>query len=544
MDPSTALPSPLPAWPFWLATVLLPTVSYAGAWMLSALALRLARQPHARTASPSPVANAPFREPSTDRSVHWMERARLSLGPRTAAVLMTFFAPLVAGLLAYDLAGTHRAAPLALSVVGALLGATRVRTQHESRLRGRTWTASDWARSYAATLLVLAPHLAVALVVMPLMPARFTPGALALGAVALAVMYALGLGHGSTLARSVGLLRTPDARTQRVLDEAAAKAGRRPRDLLIAPVTSANVYTFAALDRVVLTAPAAEILDDAELSALFGHALAHLDAAATLVHRRTAASLLLAVPFVFARPLVTHLGVLGFYGTLVAAVVALVALRRFTAYDFQSADRFATAREGAPGTYARTLARVYEFNLVPAVLAQKNPARAHLYDRMLDAGITPDVPRPAPPRAGRAVVASLALTVLSAMGGLAAVDAIREARPDDDTARLALVGLTNGRGATLSDLALDTWRRNDAARSEALYALAAEADPHNTFVLTNLSIVQSNRGRCVEARATLARALVALERHRARHGLVDGEEASVSAATDGLARCEAAPATR
>jgi hypothetical protein len=38
--------------------------------------------------------------------------------------------------------------------------------------------------------------------------------------------------------------------------------------------------------------------------------------------------------------------------------------------------------------------RLYEDGLLPAVTAKNRTTHPHLYDRMLAAGVTPDIPRP------------------------------------------------------------------------------------------------------------------------------------------------------
>lgn len=46
----------------------------------------------------------------------------------------------------------------------------------------------------------------------------------------------------------------------------------------------------------------------------------------------------------------------------------------------------------------RALTRLYQDNLVPAIIAKKH-THPDLYDRLLAAGVTPDFPKPAPARA-------------------------------------------------------------------------------------------------------------------------------------------------
>jgi hypothetical protein len=63
----------------------------------------------------------------------------------------------------------------------------------------------------------------------------------------------------------------------------------------------------------------------------------------------------------------------------------------------ERADKAGKAHEGEPGVYARALEKLYRSNLMPAVMRQKRAVHPHLYDRMLEAGVTPEFPRPKPP---------------------------------------------------------------------------------------------------------------------------------------------------
>ena len=64
-----------------------------------------------------------------------------------------------------------------------------------------------------------------------------------------------------------------------------------------------------------------------------------------------------------------------------------------------------------PGGYAQALERIYEANLVPATLAQRT-THPDLYDRMVQAGVTPRFPAPLPARKFPAVILALLTIVL------------------------------------------------------------------------------------------------------------------------------------
>ena len=59
--------------------------------------------------------------------------------------------------------------------------------------------------------------------------------------------------------------------------------------------------------------------------------------------------------------------------------------------------------------------KLYEFNLMPAVMPQKQLAHPHLYDRLVAAGVQPQYPRPAPPSMKKMWSASIISLGLAAL---------------------------------------------------------------------------------------------------------------------------------
>jgi hypothetical protein len=59
--------------------------------------------------------------------------------------------------------------------------------------------------------------------------------------------------------------------------------------------------------------------------------------------------------------------------------------------------RFRRAKEAHWTVRARALARLYEDNLIPAVLPGRGRTHPDLYDRLLAVGVQPDFPRPTAP---------------------------------------------------------------------------------------------------------------------------------------------------
>jgi Zn-dependent protease with chaperone function len=72
------------------------------------------------------------------------------------------------------------------------------------------------------------------------------------------------------------------------------------------------------------------------------------------------------------------------------------------------ADKAALENQMDTAVYARALAHVYEANQMPAVMPRRSRgAHPDLYDRMLAAGLTPDFPKPSPPKRRASLVSLL-----------------------------------------------------------------------------------------------------------------------------------------
>ena len=98
------------------------------------------------------------------------------------------------------------------------------------------------------------------------------------------------------------------------------------------------------------------------------------------------------------------------------ALLALVLSQRMARRMEVRADSCAAENAADQATYARALERIYQINLIPAVMSGRRRIHPHLYDRMLAVGVTPDYPRPMPPRRFTAATwIQLALLFLLAM---------------------------------------------------------------------------------------------------------------------------------
>jgi len=103
----------------------------------------------------------------------------------------------------------------------------------------------------------------------------------------------------------------------------------------------------------------------------------------------------------------TVIGVtMGGHAILIGALTGFTAVllaRPFIRRAHLQADRLA-ANAGIDATAAlRALERQFELNLFPMVAVSNRTPDAHLYDRLVAAGVQPAYPRPRPPSKGRII---------------------------------------------------------------------------------------------------------------------------------------------
>ena len=189
----------------------------------------------------------------------------------------------------------------------------------------------------------------------------------------------------------------------------------------------ANAIAFVLERKIGVTDAALATLDDDQLAAVCAHEMAHLAEPRRVILARASGAFLLglyiALIMASVRPILGSFGPDGMLWGIIAAflflIVGVLLLKRLGRKMEIRADSHATGWEPSPGTYARALERIAQVNLVPAVMGSRRNVHPDLYDRMIQAGVTPDFPRPArPPR--WAFVLGLAGLLLAACLGLVA----------------------------------------------------------------------------------------------------------------------------
>jgi Zn-dependent protease with chaperone function len=158
---------------------------------------------------------------------------------------------------------------------------------------------------------------------------------------------------------------------------------------------SVNALAMLRHGWIAFTRGAVERLTAEDLTRIARHELAHLSEPAADLRKRQRALLNL-TPVLLISPLMNTFGI---SGLLITAAGCLVISRLLGGSHSQRLENRAdaAASEEDAGAYARTLERIYELNLIPAVMGIPGQSHPDLYERMLAAGVTPSFPRPAPP---------------------------------------------------------------------------------------------------------------------------------------------------
>jgi len=189
--------------------------------------------------------------------------------------------------------------------------------------------------------------------------------------------------------------------------------------------------------RIAVTDAALVTLDDDQLAAVCAHEMAHLAEPRRVILARASGAFLIgfyvALIIASVRPILGSFGPGGMLWGILAAflvlIVGVLLLKRLGRKMEVRADNHATGWEPSPGTYARALERISQVNLVPAVMGSRRNVHPDLYDRMVQAGVTPDFPRPArPPQL--ALVVGMAGLLLAAYLGVVAYGFVTGSLPD------------------------------------------------------------------------------------------------------------------
>ncbi len=386
------------SWSSVAAALLLLPGSFAIVWLVTALGVLIALR----------------RMRKTD-GLPWTERARRAYPARraaafggTSAAIMLAVSILSGGIppLGFARSGMTWAV---LGGLAGLYGGLDVASRLEWRFCRQV---VDQPRAgFALRGVFLAFQLLPLSVMLLLIPMRWGWRAMVVLGLGAALVTLAQLGVWLPLLRRLGQIRPATERLQNLVDRASERVGVRPRATLELASPNANALALPTIQTLIFTGPIVAALDDDELMTITVHELGHLaEPRAVYLTRRAAAYLV--VVCVAGIPLA---GSYGIWAGLAAPAFYFAGMYLYKAVARrmeERSDRLGREHEGdSAGTYARALEKLYEANLMPAVLREKQ-IHPNLYDRLVAAGVTPAYDRPAPPKSDwLALIPAIALIV-------------------------------------------------------------------------------------------------------------------------------------
>jgi Zn-dependent protease with chaperone function len=479
----------LPPWIGWSHGLFLPALTFVAVTAVAAGNRRMIRRALA--------------------AKHWTERARFAWAAGRYCSASLIFVPVPVVIFGYHWNGPLSRIPtsiLLLLIVGAAVVAWLIAVYRQARrLKGAWLTPGYFLQGITAWTLLFMPHLVVTLVLALILPQSLDTAGLVGVALGAGLLAAAGLGAGLHVARGLGLARPAGPELAHAVEEEAARGGVSPRGAYEVRWPVATAFAFPWLGVVAVTDRALSTLDPAELAAVVRHELAHLTERRSVCVLRLLAVVAL-LPVACWRPIITAWGLAVFVGVAAATCVFLLSTRRIWRRMEVRADAAAQRDEDDAGTYARTLERLYEENLIPAVVAGAQVIHPNLYDRMLAAGTEPDFPRPAPPpRSARIIAFTAAIGVCAVLGlGLPVASSyLMSGGPEEAAVSLALFC---GGAKDLEWLGYQESERNDPERALVFYRAAAALEPSSVWYASRVAVTLAGLGRLDEAAAALAEA--------------------------------------
>jgi Zn-dependent protease with chaperone function len=327
---------------------------------------------------------------------HWTERARLLYPARRSARLNLFLIVVVALVTTSAMApGLNVLVTVIPSYLGALWSGYFVSCEIFPDM-----TFTKWLRFIVVVAVLVFGTVLLILLIGSQMPEDFGLLTWLFAAGTLSLVLMLQFGGNVWLLKQLRLLKAAPAGLQALIREVSEKMRTPVRRAWVIDVIISNALALPATRQLVFTEKLLRTHPDEEIKAVCAHELGHLNEPRRVLLTRVAAGVSL-FPLVFIRPFtsIQALGPYGFLILLVPVIVSVVVVKRLSRRMEKRADRIAIEHQADPAVYARALERLYQTNQMPAVMPSRM-VRPHpdLYDRMLEAGVTPDFPKPLPPK--------------------------------------------------------------------------------------------------------------------------------------------------
>lgn len=251
-------------------------------------------------------------------------------------------------------------------------------------------------RNFGVVIILRGAFLIVYIVMSILLPSRMNETALLIMLAAVLAVLWMQLGGLTRIGRFLFLIYPADEELKNRVATVAERLGCRKPSVWMLHWSRANALALPFANAIWVTETLPRLLTPEELDGVIAHEMAHLCESFSTRCVRMIGSFLLFPLFTF-RMWGSHSGWKGVVYAYAIFFLGLIILKKRSRRMEERADQFGKKAEEEPGIYARALEKLYQANLIPAVMRGKKTVHPHLYDRMLAAGITPDYPRPQPP---------------------------------------------------------------------------------------------------------------------------------------------------
>jgi Zn-dependent protease with chaperone function/tetratricopeptide (TPR) repeat protein len=353
---------------------------------------------------------------TTDPFIHWSERARLSYPFQVLLAGAAFLVPLIQFVGAQSFPRELLPLPKAVFALGifviALLTCNAIVAHWTRRYRDDAGTSLQNLKDLGVMLYIYLSTLALIGFISSFMPSQWGLEAALYVLLLVSVYLFMNVGIWLLLGRLLGVFRPADAGLRTLVTNLAQRIGQRVPTPYLVNWRKANAYAVPLSNAVCITRKAREILTPAETEAVLAHEMAHISEPLRVRITRALLPLFMFLPMFTMAYWNSDSSPYGLLPAFGAVVVGAIIYRRLARRMEVRADALAQNTQTDPGIYPAALAKLYEANLTPAVMPGRRKVHPHLYDRLLAAGVTPDFPRPQPPKRW-GIWAALAVAVVN-----------------------------------------------------------------------------------------------------------------------------------
>jgi Zn-dependent protease with chaperone function len=196
--------------------------------------------------------------------------------------------------------------------------------------------------------------------------------------------------------KKIGLLQPAPERLSGIVTSVSTRMNVPVRGVWVLRSSVAQAFALTYTGDLLFTKRLLDICPDHEIAAICSHEIGHL-CESKLARAGRLMGGFVYLPWAFLHPTRYTFGDSAFLILVAISWLSLFFTRKHSRRLETRADNMAREHELDAGVYARGLSRIYEANLMPAVMPKKR-SRTHpdLYDRLVAVGVQPEYPRPEP----------------------------------------------------------------------------------------------------------------------------------------------------